>query len=184
MVHPGVNARPALEPRLLALSPSEHIWRKCSKVVNRQIGAAVEADSYFRLRIGSPSAILVGATSRVLFPVLAKWSKQTSLPHILLGASALSLACPSSQLTAKHFRTEVFPVQGPIPPSTQITKFHSTALAECANTNGHHHVRHGRGKGKTAQDCFCSQLQALTFARIISIAILEFGVILRSVLVA
>ena len=128
VVHPGLNAHPALEPRLLALSPSKHLWRKCSKVVNRQIGAAVEANSYFRLRIGSPSAILVSATSRILFPVLAKWSKQTSLPHILLGASALPLACPSSQLTAKHFRTEVFPVQGPIPPSTQITKFHSTAV--------------------------------------------------------
>ena len=183
VVHSGLNARPALEPRLLALSPSQHLWQKCSKVVNSQIGAAVEADSYFRLRIGSPSAILVGATSRVLFPVLVKWSKRTSLPHILLGASALSLACPSSQLTTKHFRTEVFPVQGPIPPSTQTAKIHLTALAECDNTNGHHHVRHRKGRVKTAQDCFCSRLPTSTFAQIIGVAILEFGIILCSVLV-
>jgi hypothetical protein len=58
---------------------------------------------------------------------------------------------------------------------------HSITLAECDTTSGHHHVHHEKGDEEAASTSSSGPDSAL--AQIISIAILEFGVVLHSVLV-
>jgi len=67
-------------------------------------------------------------------------------------------------------------------PSIAFDQVYSTTLTECDTTSGHHHVHHEKGDEETASsssDCGPDSM----YGQFISIAILEFGVVLHSVLV-
>ena len=66
--------------------------------------------------------------------------------------------------------------------SVAFDRVYPTALTECDTTSGHHHVHHEKGDEETASsasDCGPDSMHG----QFISIAILEFGVVLHSVLV-
>ena len=58
----------------------------------------------------------------------------------------------------------------------------STILTECDTTSGHHHVHHEKGDEESAS-ALSNPGPDSTYAQLISIAILEFGVVLHSILI-
>ncbi|KAF9786426.1 ZIP-like iron-zinc transporter [Thelephora terrestris] len=174
-------------------------------------GGGGGANSHFHLRIGSIFIILVGATSGALFPVLAKRSKQINLPpyffefakyfgsgvifatgfiHLLSPAlDALGSPCLSDAWTAYPYALALAMLSLFSLFVVELVAFRwgTARLArlgiprECDTTSGHHHVHHEKGDEEAASTSSSGPDSAL--AQIISIAILEFGVVLHSVLV-
>ena len=73
-------------------------------------------------------------------------------------------------------------MQGLCSSSIASGKGHSTTFTECDTTSGHHHVHRDKGDEETASSVSRNGPDS-TSAQLISIAILEFGVVLHSVLV-
>jgi len=169
------------------------------------------ADSHFHLRIASIFVILVCASSGALFPVIANRSKRINLPPyffefakyfgsgVIFATAFIHLLSPALDALGSPCLPEAwqgYPYALALAMLSLFSLFVVELIAfrwgtarlarlgipqECDTTSSHHHVHHEKGDEETASSSGSGPDSVS--AQIISVAILEFGVVLHSVLV-
>lgn len=132
------------------------------------------SDSWREYVSNWPTPSSISLISPCFSPTLSLWPCSAFAP-CSSSSSLLSDGVPHAwPVSALHkVRTDL---------SIVSEKVHSSTTIECDTTSGHHHVHREKGDEETASSCSDFGPDSTT-AQFISIAILEFGVVLHSVLI-